>query len=43
MTGERILVVEDEKTIAELVAEGLKRQGFRAEISTAGDTGLERI
>lgn len=43
MTGERILVVEDEKTIAELVAEGLKRQGFRAEISPDGDTGLERI
>lgn len=43
MTGERILVVEDEITIAELVVEGLKRQGFRAEMSTDGDSALERI
>ncbi len=43
MAGERILVVEDERTIAELVAEGLKRQGFRAEISPDGDTALDRI
>ncbi|HPD97236.1 MAG TPA: response regulator transcription factor [Synergistales bacterium] len=37
---ERILVVEDEKTIAELVAEALKRRGYRVELAHDGDSGL---
>lgn len=37
---ERILVVEDEKTIAELVAEALKRRGYRVETVHDGDSGL---
>jgi DNA-binding response OmpR family regulator len=37
---ERILVVEDEKTIAELVAEALKRRGYRVEMAHDGDNGL---
>jgi DNA-binding response OmpR family regulator len=37
---ERILVVEDEKTIAELVAEALKRHGYRVETVHDGDSGL---
>lgn len=37
---ERILVVEDEKTIAELIAEALKRRGYRVETAHDGDGGL---
>jgi two-component system phosphate regulon response regulator PhoB/two-component system alkaline phosphatase synthesis response regulator PhoP len=37
---ERILVVEDEITIAELVAEALKRRGYRVEMAHDGDNGL---
>lgn len=37
---ERILLVEDEKTISELVAESLKRRGYLVETAFDGDTGL---
>lgn len=37
---ERILVVEDEKTIAGLIAEALKRRGYRVETVHDGDGGL---
>lgn len=43
MAGERILVVEDEAAIADLVAEGLRRQGFRPEKVHDGDQALEMI
>lgn len=43
MAGERILVVEDEAAIAGLVAEGLRRQGFRPEKVHNGDQALEMI
>jgi len=36
----RILVVEDEKTISDLVAEALKRRGYRVETVDDGDSGL---
>ena len=41
MPGERILVVEDERSIADLVAEALKRQGYRVETAGDGDQALE--
>ena len=37
---ERILVVEDEETIAELIAETLRRRGYRVETVYDGDGGL---
>ena len=37
---ERILVVEDEETIAELIAETLRRRGYRVETVHDGDGGL---
>ncbi|MBL3592186.1 MAG: response regulator transcription factor [Synergistaceae bacterium] len=43
MAGERILVVDDEETIADLVCDGLRRQGFRPEKALDGDRALERI
>jgi two-component system phosphate regulon response regulator PhoB/two-component system alkaline phosphatase synthesis response regulator PhoP len=36
----RILVIEDEKTISDLVAEALKRRGYRVESVYDGDSGL---
>lgn len=42
MAGERILVVDDELAISELVSEALKRQGFRVETASDGDTALEK-
>lgn len=42
MSGGRILVIEDERTIAELVADALKRWGYRADIAADGDEGLDR-
>ena len=41
MPGERIRVVEDERSIADLVAEALKRQGYRVETAGDGDQALE--
>ncbi len=43
MAGERILVVEDESAIADLVAEALRRAGFRAETAPDGDAALTVI
>jgi len=40
---ERILVVEDEKTIAELIAETLRRRGYRVETVNDGDGGLYAV
>ncbi|MDR1965363.1 MAG: response regulator transcription factor, partial [Synergistaceae bacterium] len=36
----RILIVEDEESIARLVAEALKRKGYRCDISSDGDGAL---
>jgi two-component system alkaline phosphatase synthesis response regulator PhoP len=40
MAHETILIVEDEKDIAELVAYNLKREGFRTRIAESGEKGL---
>ncbi|MBQ6361909.1 MAG: response regulator transcription factor [Lachnospiraceae bacterium] len=37
----RILIVEDEESIAELEKDYLELSGFEVEIATSGDTGLE--
>lgn len=42
MAGERILVVDDEPAISELVSEALKRQGYRVDTAADGDTALEK-
>lgn len=43
MAADRILIVEDEQSIAELVSEALKRYGFRVENASDGDIGLDMI
>jgi len=40
MAHETVLIVEDEKDIAELVAYNLKREGFRTRIADSGEKGL---
>lgn len=42
MAEKRILIVEDEESIAELEKDYLEMSGFRAEIETKGDTGLKK-
>jgi two-component system phosphate regulon response regulator PhoB/two-component system alkaline phosphatase synthesis response regulator PhoP len=39
--GERILVVEDEVALGDLIAEGLRRHGFLVERAQDGDTALD--
>lgn len=41
MPGERILIIEDEEAIAELITESLKRQGYQVLIAYDGDQGLD--
>ncbi len=41
MPDERILVVEDETTIGDLIAEGLRRHGYLVERAGDGDTALD--
>ena len=38
----KILIVEDEESIAELEKDYLELSGFEVEIENRGDTGLER-
>jgi two-component system alkaline phosphatase synthesis response regulator PhoP len=38
----RILVVEDERDIAELIVYNLKREGFRVDTATSGEEGLSK-
>lgn len=42
MSGERILVVDDEFAICELISEALKRQGYRVDTASDGDTALDK-
>ena len=42
MTGGRILIIEDEQDIAELLAYNLERDGFRVESALTGEDGLIR-
>ncbi|MCX7827693.1 MAG: response regulator transcription factor [Thermanaerothrix sp.] len=37
----RVLVVEDEESIAEVLSEALRRQGYRVMVARDGDQGLE--
>jgi two-component system, OmpR family, response regulator len=39
----RILIVEDDKTIASFIAKGLKQAGYKADIARDGVSGLERV
>ncbi len=41
MTRERILIVEDEPDIAEVLRYNLEKEGFRVEIAGRGETGLD--
>ena len=43
MSGERILVVDDEQNIVDLVALYLERDGFKVESANDGATALEMI
>jgi len=43
MTKERILVIEDEPDIGELMEYNLEREGFRVRVSRDGEEGLDRI
>lgn len=43
MAGERILVVDDEANIVELVRLYLEREGFRVEAAGDGETALKRV
>lgn len=42
MAKETILLIEDEKNIAELVKYNLEQEGFRVLAATKGDTGLDQ-
>ncbi|MDR6551000.1 response regulator transcription factor [Paenibacillus qinlingensis] len=41
--SDKIMVIEDEKKIAEAIAYALKREGYLVEIIHRGDTALERL
>src|SRR5260221_10446282 len=41
--AERILLIEDDPRLAEMVSEYLGEAGFRVSIATAGRAGLERL
>jgi two-component system phosphate regulon response regulator PhoB len=43
MAGERILLIEDEPDIAEVLQYNLEKEGFQVELAHRGDTGLEAV
>lgn len=43
MSGERILVVEDEEAILEIVSQAMKRHGFEVSTCDNGDAALEMV
>jgi two-component system phosphate regulon response regulator PhoB len=43
MARERILLIEDEPDIAEVLQYNLEKEGFQVEIARRGDTGLEMV
>ena len=43
MARERILLIEDEPDIAEVLQYNLEKEGFQVELARRGDTGLEAI
>ena len=40
MTGVRVLVIEDEAKLAEVVARGLREEGYAADIAGGGEDAL---
>lgn len=40
---EKILVIEDERAIAELIIYSLKKEGFEAEMANTGAEGIEKV
>src|SRR5215213_2360668 len=43
MTRERILLIEDEPDIAEVLQYNLEKEGFQVELASRGDAGLEAV
>lgn len=43
MAGERILLIEDEPDIAEVLQYNLQKEGFQVELASRGDAGLEAV
>jgi two-component system phosphate regulon response regulator PhoB len=43
MARERILLIEDEPDIAEVLQYNLEKEGFQVEVARRGDTGLEMV
>ena len=43
MSGERLLVVEDEAHLAEVIADNLEFEGYEVEVVSEGNRALERI
>ena len=43
MAGERILLIEDEPDIAEVLQYNLEKEGFQVELASRGDAGLEAV
>ena len=43
MARERILLIEDEPDIAEVLQYNLEKEGFEVEVARRGDTGLEAV
>jgi two-component system phosphate regulon response regulator PhoB len=43
MARERILVIEDEPDIAEVLQYNLEKEGFQVDLARRGDTGLEMV
>lgn len=43
MEGVRILVVEDERILADAIAEWLRREAFAVDVVHDGDAALERL
>ncbi|MFV1958947.1 MAG: response regulator, partial [Planctomycetota bacterium] len=43
MSNERILIIEDEDDIAEVMRYNLDREGFRVRTAASGAVGLERV
>ncbi|HEX5718941.1 MAG TPA: response regulator, partial [Thermoanaerobaculia bacterium] len=43
MARERILLIEDEPDIAEVLQYNLEKEGFQVELAARGDAGLEAV
>lgn len=43
MSGQRIVIIEDDPDIAELLRFNLEEEGYRVDVSPKGSTGLDRV